>query len=68
MRQGAVKVGRFGAKNAQGAVGHDGPRTQPWLHRVSCLVVTVSKFADGAWLTVLALPLLMPAFATVHRA
>jgi len=35
---------------------------------VSCIVVTVSKFADGAWLTVIALPLLMPAFATVHRA
>ncbi|GAA0492345.1 APC family permease [Streptomyces olivaceiscleroticus] len=34
----------------------------------SAVVVTATKFADGAWLVVIALPLLVAAFETVHRA
>ncbi|WP_405916437.1 APC family permease [Streptomyces sp. NBC_00728] len=38
------------------------------LTGVSAVVVTGGKFADGAWLIVIALPLLVAAFETVHRA
>ena len=38
------------------------------LTGVSTVVVTASKFEEGAWLVVLALPLLVAAFITVHRA
>ena len=38
------------------------------LTGVATVVVTVEKFADGAWLIVIALPLLVLAFETVHRA
>ncbi|NBE52309.1 APC family permease [Streptomyces boluensis] len=38
------------------------------LTGVSAVVVTATKFHDGAWLIVVALPLLMLAFETVHRA
>ncbi|MEU1598018.1 APC family permease [Streptomyces sp. NPDC005708] len=38
------------------------------LTGVAGVVVTASKFADGAWLIVIALPLLVLAFETVHRA
>lgn len=38
------------------------------LTGVSTVVVTASKFAEGAWLIVVALPLLVAAFVTVHRA
>jgi amino acid transporter len=38
------------------------------LTGVSTVVVTANKFADGAWLIVVALPLLVLAFETVHRA
>ncbi|MBW8705223.1 Putrescine importer PuuP [Streptomyces sp. MBT84] len=38
------------------------------LSGASTVVVTASKFANGAWLIVIALPLLVLAFATVHRA
>ncbi|MGW1986923.1 APC family permease [Streptomyces collinus] len=38
------------------------------LTGVSTVVVTASKFAEGAWLVVVALPLLVAAFVTVHRA
>ncbi|MEU6114433.1 APC family permease [Streptomyces sp. NPDC047117] len=38
------------------------------LTGVSAVVVTATKFAEGAWLIVIALPLLVAAFLTVHRA
>ncbi|MFF6788195.1 APC family permease [Streptomyces filamentosus] len=38
------------------------------LTGVSALVVTATKFHDGAWLIVIALPLLVLAFEAVHRA
>lgn len=38
------------------------------LTGVAAVVVTASKFKEGAWLTVIALPLLVVAFETVHRA
>ncbi|MFJ6409607.1 APC family permease [Streptomyces hydrogenans] len=38
------------------------------LTGVSAIVVTATKFHDGAWLIVIALPLLVLAFETVHRA
>lgn len=38
------------------------------LTGVSAVVVTATKFHEGAWLIVLALPLLVAAFETVHRA
>ncbi|MFF7189682.1 APC family permease [Streptomyces sp. NPDC008222] len=38
------------------------------LTAVATVVVTASKFADGAWLIAIALPLLVAAFETVHRA
>ena len=37
------------------------------LTGVATAVVTVSKFEEGAWLIVVALPLLVVAFETVHR-
>jgi amino acid transporter len=39
-----------------------------FLTGVSAVVVTATKFHDGAWLIVVALPLLMALFAQVHRA
>lgn len=38
------------------------------LTGVAAVVVTASKFTEGAWLIVVALPLLVVAFAIVHRA
>ncbi|MCF3121361.1 APC family permease [Streptomyces arenae] len=38
------------------------------LTGISAVVVTATKFHDGAWLIVVALPLLVAAFETVHRA
>ncbi|MGI5141832.1 MULTISPECIES: APC family permease [unclassified Streptomyces] len=38
------------------------------LTGVAGVVVTASKFADGAWLVVIAVPVLVLAFETVHRA
>ncbi|MGA4847890.1 APC family permease [Streptomyces sp. G5(2025)] len=38
------------------------------LTGVSAIVVAATKFHDGAWLIVVALPLLVAAFETVHRA
>ncbi|MGW3124014.1 APC family permease [Streptomyces sp. NPDC001107] len=38
------------------------------LTGISAIVVTASKFEEGAWLIVIALPLLVAAFETVHRA
>ncbi|UQI43795.1 APC family permease [Streptomyces sp. HU2014] len=38
------------------------------LTGVSAVVVTATKFTEGAWLIVLALPLLVAAFEAVHRA
>lgn len=38
------------------------------LTGVAAIVVTASKFDDGAWLIVITLPLLVLAFETVHRA
>ncbi|MFE7278468.1 APC family permease [Streptomyces sp. NPDC057623] len=38
------------------------------LTGVATVVVTVEKFEEGAWLIVIALPLLVVAFETVHRA
>ena len=38
------------------------------LTGLSAVVVTATKFEEGAWLVVLALPLLVAAFETVHRA
>ncbi|MEF9885919.1 APC family permease [Streptomyces sp. P9-A4] len=38
------------------------------LTGVSAVVVTATKFHDGAWLIVVALPLLVVLFETVHRA
>ncbi|MEU8696006.1 APC family permease [Streptomyces sp. NPDC048665] len=38
------------------------------LTGVATVVVTASKFTEGAWLIVIALPLLVVAFETVHRA
>ncbi|MGW0629605.1 APC family permease [Streptomyces sp. NPDC002758] len=38
------------------------------LTGVAAVVVTASKFTEGAWLIVVALPLLVAAFRTVHRA
>jgi hypothetical protein len=38
------------------------------LTGVSAVVVTATKFEEGAWLIVIALPLLVAAFETVHRA
>ncbi|WP_329281839.1 APC family permease [Streptomyces sp. NBC_01451] len=38
------------------------------LTGVATVVVTVEKFTEGAWLIVIALPLLVAAFETVHRA
>ncbi|MDI3422155.1 APC family permease [Streptomyces luteolus] len=38
------------------------------LTGVSAIVVTATKFHEGAWLIVVALPLLVLAFETVHRA
>ncbi len=38
------------------------------LTGVSAVVVTATKFHDGAWLIVVALPLLVLGFETVHRA
>ncbi|MEU9852410.1 APC family permease [Streptomyces sp. NPDC047974] len=38
------------------------------LTGVSAIVVTATKFHDGAWLIVIALPLLVLAFEAVHRA
>ncbi|NUQ97247.1 MAG: APC family permease [Streptomyces sp.] len=38
------------------------------LTGVASVVVTVEKFAAGAWLVVIALPLFVVAFETVHRA
>ncbi|WP_069884432.1 APC family permease [Streptomyces luteocolor] len=39
-----------------------------FLTGISAVVVTATKFHDGAWLIVVALPLLVAAFETVHRA
>ncbi|MGW2186246.1 APC family permease [Streptomyces sp. NPDC001719] len=38
------------------------------LTGVSAVVVTATKFAEGAWLIVLALPLMVAVFEAVHRA
>ncbi|MER6438312.1 APC family permease [Streptomyces sp. NPDC001185] len=38
------------------------------LTGVAAIVVTATKFAEGAWLIVIALPLLVVAFEAVHRA
>ncbi|MFI9612508.1 APC family permease [Streptomyces sp. NPDC052023] len=38
------------------------------LTGISAIVVTATKFEEGAWLIVLALPLLVVAFQAVHRA
>jgi hypothetical protein len=38
------------------------------LTGIATVVVTASKFEEGAWLIVIALPLLVLAFETVHRA
>ncbi|WEO96234.1 APC family permease [Streptomyces sp. FXJ1.172] len=38
------------------------------LTGIATVVVTASKFTEGAWLIVIALPLLVAAFETVHRA
>ncbi|MFD5408032.1 APC family permease [Streptomyces griseorubiginosus] len=38
------------------------------LTGVATLVVTLEKFQEGAWLVVIALPLLVAAFVAVHRA
>ncbi|WAZ20297.1 APC family permease [Streptomyces cinnabarinus] len=38
------------------------------LTGISAVVVTATKFEEGAWLIVVALPLLVLAFETVHRA
>ncbi|MGW3209727.1 APC family permease [Streptomyces sp. NPDC001135] len=38
------------------------------LTGVAAVVVTASKFEEGAWLIVIALPVLVAAFETVHRA
>ncbi len=38
------------------------------LTGVSAVVVTATKFHDGAWLIVIALPLLVVSYETVHRA
>jgi amino acid transporter len=38
------------------------------LTGVAAVVVTATKFKEGAWLIVIALPLLVVAFETVHRA
>jgi amino acid transporter len=38
------------------------------LTGLAAVVVTASKFEEGAWLIVIALPLLVAAFETVHRA
>ncbi|MGW1892217.1 APC family permease [Streptomyces sp. NPDC002004] len=38
------------------------------LTGVATVVVTASKFAEGAWLVVVTLPLLVAAFVAVHRA
>ncbi|KND34445.1 APC family permease, partial [Streptomyces stelliscabiei] len=38
------------------------------LAGVSAVVVTATKFEEGAWLVVVALPLLVAAFVVVHRA
>ncbi|MBK3577002.1 APC family permease [Streptomyces sp. MBT65] len=38
------------------------------LTGVAAIVVTASKFEDGAWLIVITLPVLVLAFETVHRA
>ncbi|MGW1865331.1 APC family permease [Streptomyces mauvecolor] len=38
------------------------------LTGVSAVVVTATKFAEGAWLIVIALPLLVFAFEAIHRA
>ncbi|MGO4458588.1 APC family permease [Streptomyces sp. M-16] len=38
------------------------------LTGVSAIVVTATKFAEGAWLIVLALPLIVLAFEKIHRA
>ncbi|BBC35132.1 Amino acid permease [Streptomyces graminofaciens] len=38
------------------------------LTGVSAVVVTATKFGEGAWLVVVALPLLVAAFVVVHRA
>ncbi|AYG78379.1 Putrescine importer PuuP [Streptomyces hundungensis] len=38
------------------------------LTGVAAVVVTASKFTEGAWLIVIALPVLMATFETVHRA
>jgi amino acid transporter len=38
------------------------------LTGISAVVVTATKFAEGAWLIVLALPLLVLAFEAIHRA
>jgi hypothetical protein len=38
------------------------------LTGLATVVVTVERFQEGAWLVVIALPLLMVAFETVHRA
>ena len=38
------------------------------LTGVAAIVVTASKFEEGAWLIVITLPLLVAAFETVHRA
>ncbi|GGM14964.1 putative amino acid permease [Streptomyces fumigatiscleroticus] len=38
------------------------------LTGLSAIVVTATKFEEGAWLIVIALPLLVAAFETVHRA
>ena len=38
------------------------------LTGVAAVVVTASKFEEGAWLIVITLPLLVAAFETVHRA
>ncbi|MFB7469153.1 APC family permease [Streptomyces sp. NPDC056224] len=38
------------------------------LTGVSAVVVTATKFAEGAWLIVLALPLIVLAFEKIHRA
>ncbi|MFJ3899077.1 APC family permease [Streptomyces sp. NPDC090083] len=38
------------------------------LTGAAAIVVTATKFEEGAWLVVIALPLLVAAFGTVHRA
>lgn len=38
------------------------------LSGIAAIVVTATKFTEGAWLIVIALPLLMVAFERVHRA